>query len=43
MKTYEELDRISRSKQEYVGCHGYEHTERVIEVNASVDAPKHRG
>lgn len=32
MKTYEELDRISRSKQKYVGCHGYEHTKRVIEL-----------
>ncbi len=32
MKTYEELDQISRSKQEPYGCHGYEHTERVVEL-----------
>jgi uncharacterized protein len=29
---YKELDQISRSFQEYVGCHGYEHTERVIKL-----------
>lgn len=29
---YYELDRISRSRQEPIGCHGYEHTERVIEL-----------
>lgn len=27
-----ELDRISRSRQKPTGCHGYEHTERVIEL-----------
>lgn len=32
MKTYEELDKVSRSRQEPYGCHGYEHTERVVEL-----------
>lgn len=30
MKNYQELDLISRSRQEPYGCHGYEHTERVV-------------
>ncbi len=32
MTGYEELERISRSRQEPNGCHGYEHTERVVEL-----------
>ncbi len=32
MSKYEELDRISRSRQTPSGCHGYDHTERVIEL-----------
>ena len=32
MKNYEELDRVSRSRQEPYGCHGYEHTERVVDL-----------
>lgn len=32
MNTFEELDKISKSKQEQYGCHGYEHTERVVEL-----------
>ncbi len=32
MNNYNELDRISRSQQEPYGCHGYEHTERVVEL-----------
>jgi uncharacterized protein len=32
VKNYEELDRISRSKQEPYGCHGYEHTKRVVDL-----------
>ena len=30
---HEKLEEISRQHQEYIGCHGYEHTERVIELS----------
>ena len=29
---HEKLERISKQFQKQVGCHGYEHTERVIEI-----------
>jgi uncharacterized protein len=29
---FEDLVRISQSYQRYIGCHGYEHTERVVEL-----------
>lgn len=32
MIDFDELDRISRSRQESTGCHGYEHTQRVVEL-----------
>ena len=32
MTGYKKLDHISRSRQEPTGCHGYEHTERVVEL-----------
>lgn len=32
MTGYEELELFSRQAQEQIGCHGYEHTERVVEL-----------
>ena len=29
---YTKLEDISKKHQQYIGCHGYEHTERVIEL-----------
>lgn len=32
MTQLDELEQVSRSRQEPTGCHGYEHTERVVEL-----------